>query len=172
MTELRPWSDFDALVDGLVTLQQRAREAASRSVDELLTVRNWLIGVWIIGFEQEGEDRAAYGEGVIEALAQTFKARRIKGLSARNLRNYRQIALTWPQLGTRQTVSDELASPQIWQTLSAESLPLLAASGEQLAWQDDAWYLTRLPTEAQLRAWLVEERELLERARHIPEEES
>lgn len=81
MTEIRPWSGFEALVDSLVSLQKRARDAAARSVDEILTVRNWLIGIWIIAF----------------------------GLGRSNLENYRQIALTWPRLGIRQTVSGEFA---------------------------------------------------------------
>lgn len=142
MTELRPWVGFDSLVEGLVRLQARAREAAVRSVDEILTLRNWLIGAWIVAYEQEGADRARYGEGLIDALAVAFKARGVQGLSERNLRNYRQIALTWRRLATRQTLSGESGTPrQIWQTLSAESLPALPAGGEVLPWQDDAWML-------------------------------
>jgi len=142
MIELRPWVGFDSLVEGLSRLQARAREAAVRSVDEILTLRNWLIGAWIVAYEQEGADRARYGEGLIDALAAAFKARSVQGLSERNLRNYRQIALTWRRLATRQTLSGESGAPgQIWQTLSAESLPALPVGGEVLPWQDDAWML-------------------------------
>jgi predicted nuclease of restriction endonuclease-like (RecB) superfamily len=162
MTELRPWSGFDSLVDGLARLHVRAREAAARSVDEILTVRNWLIGAWIVAYEQEGADRVRYGEGLIDALAASFKARGVGGLGRSNLKNYRQIALTWPTLGTRQT-SGESGPSQAWQTLSGESLPdlatgsllpaeirqtlsgesvpALATGGEVLPWQDDAWML-------------------------------
>ena len=142
MTELRPWVGFESLVEGLAWLQARAREAAVRSVDEILTLRNWLIGAWIVAYEQEGADRARYGEGLIDALAAAFKARGVQGLSERNLRNYRQIALTWRRLATRQTLPGEAGKPgQIWQTVSAESLPALPAGGEILPWQDDAWML-------------------------------
>lgn len=61
MTELRPWAGFDSLADGLVLLHARAREAAVRSVDEILTLRNWLIGAWIVAYKQEGADRARCG---------------------------------------------------------------------------------------------------------------
>jgi len=62
-------------------------------------------------------------EGLIDALAAAFKARGVQGLSGRNLRNYRQIALTWPRFAIRQMPSDEFGGTgQIWQTLSAESL--------------------------------------------------
>jgi len=149
MTELRPWAGFDSLVDGLAQLQARARAAAVRSIDEILTLRNWLIGAWIVAYEQEGADRARYGEGLIDALAVAFKTRNVGGLGRSNLKNYRQIALIWPTLGIRhgetrlpsdirQTLSGE---SQIWQTLSAESLPVLPAGGGVLPWQDDAWML-------------------------------
>ncbi|MDX9721521.1 MAG: hypothetical protein RBU37_12300 [Myxococcota bacterium] len=86
----------------------------------------------------------AYGEGVIDALGEAFKTRGVSGLSARNLRNYRKVALTWPSLGIRQTLSGEafpaLAS-EIWQTPSAESLPSLNTANEPLPWQDEAWML-------------------------------
>jgi len=155
MTKLRPWAGFDSLVDGLARLQSRAREAAVRSVDEILTLRNWLIGAWIVAYEQEGADRARYGEGLIDALAAAFKERGVGGLGRSNLKNYRQVALTWPTLGVcqtsgesqllsdiRQTLSGESgALVQTWQTLSVESVPALLIGGERLAWQDDAWML-------------------------------
>jgi hypothetical protein len=65
MTELRPWVGFESLVEGLARLQARARKAAARSVDEILTLRNWLIGAWIVAYEQEGADRVRYGEGLM-----------------------------------------------------------------------------------------------------------
>jgi predicted nuclease of restriction endonuclease-like (RecB) superfamily len=136
MSQLSPWSAFDALVDGLAELHTRSQQAATRAVDELLTVRSWLIGAWIIAYEQEGQDRAQYGERLIDSLADAFKAKGIKGLSARNLRNYRQIALTWPQLG-------------IQQTLSAKSIPVLTSGAETLHWQDSSW-MARLRSELSL----------------------
>lgn len=53
MNELRPWSGFDRLVDALAAVQAKARDAAARSIDEILTLRNWLIGAWIVAYEQE-----------------------------------------------------------------------------------------------------------------------
>ena len=41
---IRPWSDFDHLVESLSRLQSEAQNAASKSVDAIFTARNWLIG--------------------------------------------------------------------------------------------------------------------------------
>jgi predicted nuclease of restriction endonuclease-like (RecB) superfamily len=155
MTELRPWAGFDTLVDGLARLQAQAREAAARSVDEILTLRNWLIGAWIVAYQQEGADRARYGEGLIAALAAAFKARGIDGLGPSNLKNYRQIALTWPSLGIRQTSGESGLPVDIrqtlsgesgtsgpsWQRLSADFVPSLPTDDKLLPWQDDAWMI-------------------------------
>jgi len=84
------------------SLQQRAVSA----VDRNLTVRNWLIGFYIAEFEQNGEDRAVYGDKLIDKIAESVK--HIKGLSARNLNLFRQFYFTYPQI--MQTVSAELRS--------------------------------------------------------------
>ncbi|HEX8314876.1 MAG TPA: PDDEXK nuclease domain-containing protein [Flavisolibacter sp.] len=89
-------------------LQQQAVKAINRS----LTVRNWLIGYYIVEFEQKGEDRAKYGDGLLSEIS---KAVQVPGLSLTNLKLNRQFYLSYPQIG--QTVSDFLrTTPLISQT--------------------------------------------------------
>lgn len=124
---LRPWDTFDELVVGLARLQEQAEAEAARSVDEIVTARSWLVGTWLIAYEQHGADRARYGTRLLASLAEEFRNRRVKGLSESSLKNCRQIVLTWPRLGIRQTPSGEL-------------VPLLPSPGAvALPWQDDAW---------------------------------
>jgi len=124
---LRPWDAFDDLVAGLARLQEQAQAAAARSVDEILTARSWLIGAWLIAYEQDGADRARYGDRLLASLAEEFRRRGVKGLSESSLKNCRQIAIIWPMLGIRQTLSGEL-------------VPLLPRPADvALSWQDDAW---------------------------------
>lgn len=137
---IEPWQDFSALTASLASLHDRAHVAAVRSVDELLTLRNWLTGMWIVTYQQEGADRARYGEGLIDALAVEFKAQGLRGFSKTNLRKYREIAMTWPCLAIQRTVSVELLLPDGMPTFQAQK------SSEALSWQDDAW-MTRLRTE-------------------------
>ncbi len=137
---IQPWQDFSALTASLASLHDRAHVAAVRSVDELLTLRNWLTGMWIVGYQEEGKDRARYGEGLIDALAAEFKAQGLRGFSKTNLRKYREIAMAWPCLAIQLTVSVELLLPDGVPTFQAQK------SSEALSWQDDAW-MTRLRTE-------------------------
>lgn len=61
--------------------------------------------VYIVEFEQRGENRARYGQNLIAEIA---KAAAIKRLSQTNLKLNRQFYLLYPQIG--QTVSDQLKS--------------------------------------------------------------
>jgi predicted nuclease of restriction endonuclease-like (RecB) superfamily len=63
------------------------QQQAAQSVNRLLTVRNWLIGYFIVEFEQHGEDRADYGAQLITTLARQINQR---GLGATNLKLARQ----------------------------------------------------------------------------------
>lgn len=116
---------------------------AAHAVNLSLTARNWLVGYYIVEYEQHGEDRAKYGDNLINRLAKEINR---KGFEPRRLREYRQIYIVYPQLGTSiasylqnnnqelpvydvlsiwQTASAKLQTPEtqidgIWQTASAK----------------------------------------------------
>lgn len=154
--------NFPALVADIHAITGTAEAAAARTVDRLLTLRSWLIGAWIVEYEQHGEDRAAYGEALLERLAEELEREAARGLSARNLKNFRQVVLTWPDLDAgraalavlgpiRQTASAEFDGSENRQTVTADSslvvrattgFPALAARAgalDRLGWQDAAW---------------------------------
>ena len=53
------------------------------------------MGCYIVEFEQNGEDRAAYGEQLLKRLEQRLKT---KGLNERRFREFRRLYLVYPQL--------------------------------------------------------------------------
>lgn len=87
--------DFDKLVQTLIQLEDGFRLETGRAVNQYMTVRNWLMGFYIVEFEQNGADRAQYGTKVLENLAKSINR---KGLSFRNLKLYRQFYQTYKQL--------------------------------------------------------------------------
>jgi len=91
----------------------------SKSIDRHLTLRNWLIGHYIITYEQKGEDRAAYGQEVLARLAEKLDT---KGLSLRSLKLFRQFYEAYPIIG--QTASAFLKEEQIGQTASAQFIEI------------------------------------------------
>ena len=63
--------DFEALVKHICTIQNTLQAQAAHAVNLALTSRNWLMGCYIVEFEQNGEDRAAYGEQRVRLVPAT-----------------------------------------------------------------------------------------------------
>ena len=60
--------NFESLVSHIDTVQHALQAQAAHAVNLSLTARNWLFGYYIVEFEQNGEDRAAYGEQLLKKL--------------------------------------------------------------------------------------------------------
>ncbi len=73
-------------------LQSRAKAAINIS----LSLRNWIIGFYIIEYEQNGEDRAVYGKKILSTLSEKLKEKGLTSVSDRELRNYRSFYNTYP----------------------------------------------------------------------------
>ena len=106
--------DFEALVKHISTIQSTLQAQAAHAVNLALTARNWLMGCYIVEFEQNGEDRATYGEQLLKKLEQRLN---VKGLNERRFREFRRLYLVYPQL--KAPIALYLTS-QIRHTLSAE----------------------------------------------------
>lgn len=89
------------------TAQLQSRAAAA--VNQALVIRNWLVGAYIVEFEQNGKDRAKYGAKLLEKLAEDLANKNMKGLSdPRVLRDCRVIYQTYPQI--RGSLTREMTS--------------------------------------------------------------
>ena len=75
--------NFNNLIQTITTTDQVLQSEAAKAINKALTARNWLIGLYIVEFEQNGEDRAKYGSRLLDKLAEKISR---KGLSARNLK--------------------------------------------------------------------------------------
>jgi hypothetical protein len=92
-------------VSSIVHVHQESQAFASKAVNVGLTLWNWLIGHRIVVFEQEGADRAAYGERLLPELAARLAAAGLRRVDARELRRFRLLYTAYPQI--RETVSPE-----------------------------------------------------------------
>lgn len=73
-----------------------ATERAVRSVDTERVLMYWQIGRVIFEEEQQGQERAGYGEFLIKNLAQIFEPQYGSGFSYRHLHLFRQFYRTFP----------------------------------------------------------------------------
>ena len=107
------------------------------------------MGCYIVEFEQNGEDRAAYGEQLLKKLEQRLNT---KGLNERRFREFRRLYLVYPQL--KEPITQYIASQiQIRHTLSAEFIEPI----RQLSSAESAMNIRRIPS-AELgtaKEWII-----------------
>lgn len=109
---------YETIFDDVASVIDVAQASAVRSVNAIMTAAYWLIGQYIVEFEQAGSKQANYGEEIVKRLATDLSARFGRGFSGRNIWQMRAFYLAWPDL---KEISGEHVNPSILQTLSAES---------------------------------------------------
>jgi len=105
--------NFNQLLTSLQELDSTLKSRVAQSANLGLTLRNWLVGAYLVEFEQRGKERAKYGEQLTHKLAEKLD---IKGLNARTLADCRLFHLSYRFI--LQTPSAKSDLP-ILQTLSA-----------------------------------------------------
>ena len=100
-------ASFESLVSAIADVHQRLQSEAVKAVNTALTLRNWLIGFYIHEYELAGQDRAAYGERLIERLSDRLRECGVPRTDGRELRRYRLFYLTYPQI--RESLPPEFA---------------------------------------------------------------
>lgn len=116
---------IDGLSQQIVQVQDVMQVQAAHAVNLSLTARNWLIGHYIVEYEQHGEDRAQYGAQLLNKLAAKINRR---GFNARRLRECRLFYCCYPQLGTEVITfvgkllrENQITSvPEIWRSAPAK----------------------------------------------------
>lgn len=89
-------SQFNKLVGDIRTLLAQGRQATARAVNTAMVTTYWMIGQRIVMEEQNGSNKAAYGEQILQKLSSALEKEFGNGFSYANLRNMRQFYLTYP----------------------------------------------------------------------------
>ena len=111
---------YTSVHKNIVALLQSARQAAARTVNALITTTYWEIGRRIVEFEQGGSDRAAYGEVLIQRLANDLSNQFGRGFSKRNLEHMRLFYQCWPITQTASAQLVDMPAGHICQTVSGK----------------------------------------------------
>ena len=134
--------DFPQLSNNIQMTHNLLQNNAMRAINQNITARNWLVGYWIVEFEQNGEDRAKYGDKLLSELAKSIG---IKGMGITMLSQCRKFYTVYPQIGI--DVERFLRKPQnytIFQTLSEKlySFGASAKNAQHLSQFGDRRYKT------------------------------
>ena len=108
---------FDELSASVLNTHQMAQAGAIRAVNQMATLRNWLIGCYIVEYEQNGSDRAKYGDHLLTRLEEKVNT---KGLNVTIFQTSRIFYNYYPQLGELiyATASHKLQEDKIYATPS------------------------------------------------------
>jgi predicted nuclease of restriction endonuclease-like (RecB) superfamily len=129
--------NYDALLGHIATLHALTTGSAAAAVNQALLVRNWLMGAWIVEFEQFGADRATYGSGLLKRLAKDLRASGLRGVSPDLLERMRGFYRVYPQLwpaisATASRNSLSLPGSTVVAMASAISATSRKSSGQEL----------------------------------------
>jgi len=86
---------FNDLASIVQTTHDAAQSSAVKAINRMQTMRNWLIGYYIVEFEQHGKDRAEYGTQLLKKLEERVDR---KGLTTTLLKWARKFYRLYPQM--------------------------------------------------------------------------
>ena len=102
---------FEELSSVVKRTHQLSQSGAVKAINQLMTLRNWVIGRYIVEYEQKGRDRAKYGDRLLKRLEENVNT---KGLNETLFKVSRNFYLLYPQIGEllnlsiRPTTSDKM----------------------------------------------------------------
>ena len=114
---------------------QSARKKAYAAVNTAMVDAYWLIGKRIVEEEQQGENRAKYGQELIRNLSIELNCEFGKGFSVANLKNFRQFYLTFARDKKSYTLCSQLSWSHIRLIMRIDNK------------QARTWYLTETKSE-------------------------
>lgn len=86
---------FNDLASIVQTTHDAAQSSAVKAINRMQTMRNWLIGYYIVEFEQNGKDRAEYGTQLLKKLEERVDR---KGVNVTLLQMSRNFYKLYPQM--------------------------------------------------------------------------
>jgi predicted nuclease of restriction endonuclease-like (RecB) superfamily len=105
--------NFTALVQAIAEIHRRTHVTATKAVNVALTLRNWLIGAYIHEYELQGQDRAEYGERLMQRLTEALRRKGVPSCERPRLYAYLTFYRAYPQVHE--------AIPQEWATTEGQS---------------------------------------------------
>ena len=95
-----PKPTYYALVSAIESLVQDARTGLKAAMNAIMLQTYWRTGEYIVEYEQNGADRAVYGDGLMRRLARDLSASLGRGFAHSNLNYMRKFYLVSQKLQT------------------------------------------------------------------------
>lgn len=86
---------YNRLVSGIENIDTSLRNSTIKAINRIATMRHWLIGAYIVEYEQHGLDRAQYGDSLLKRIVKTINR---PGITVTSLQADRLIYRLYPQI--------------------------------------------------------------------------
>jgi predicted nuclease of restriction endonuclease-like (RecB) superfamily len=91
-------TNIELLVSSIQETNRFFQNQAQKQVNVALTLRNWLVGLYIVEYEQHGADRAEYGQKVYKEIANRLQINGVKHLRERHLYLCKDFYEAYPEI--------------------------------------------------------------------------
>ncbi len=157
-------SGFGDLYERIKAILSDAHARAYRAINTAMVTAYWGIGRVIVEDEQQGQQRAEYGKGLLAELSKRLTAEFGRGFDRTNLQQMRAFYLAYP-------ICDALRRELTW---THYRLLLRVENPDARAFYEteavNSRYKLYLPTEKELAAELQRERQAIEMEARLREE--
>lgn len=148
-----------SFVSDIKQILDQARQKAYSAINVAMIEAYWFVGKKIVEQEQQGQQRAGYGQSLIKELSKVLILDFGKGFSETNIRSFRLFYLTFPEyLSIQQTLSAKLGIVLCTETDQDIARYSILKGNEQIF---ATKYKLFLPTEEELRTEIEREKLVL-----------
>ena len=128
-------NNYSILVNDIAALIEQGRKTAARYINTTLFVTYWMVGRRIVEFEQKGEHRAGYGQGLLKKIAKDLAPQFGRGFVERNLEYMRQFYIVYPEKSNT-LCSDSMGKGNNKANTTCSQLPLQSCNMQEfiLSW--------------------------------------
>jgi hypothetical protein len=89
-------SNYTSLIQSIGSLLAQSRQSVLSHINTTMVQTYRSIGKYIVEYEQQGNQKADYGSGLLQQLANDLTSKFGKGFSYRNIRSFRQFYACFP----------------------------------------------------------------------------
>jgi predicted nuclease of restriction endonuclease-like (RecB) superfamily len=142
-------------VDDVKSILEQARKRAYQALNTAMVQAYWLVGKRIVQEEQDGKERADYGEAVLKTLSIALTSEFGKGFSYANLKNFRQFYLTYPDQENCHTLCSNSEDSILYAPHRESEIPIGYTLCSLLTWSHNRLIMRIQNPEARL--WYLKE---------------
>ncbi|HHL3492254.1 TPA: YhcG family protein [Legionella pneumophila] len=118
-------TNFPDLIKIINDTHNQLSSQAKKAVNTYLTIRNWLIGYYISEYELKGDDRANYGDKLLNELSLNLGRLKVSNCNKRQLYDYINFYRTYTQIAPTVSAQSKVSPSELLNNISYSMFKML-----------------------------------------------